>query len=303
MSESPAAGRKPWLAVVLSLCAAGLGHLYAGQVVKGLVLFLLSLLLPAFAVLVARQPASTAVLVELFLSVGLALGLYLYAVIDAYRVARGEREQYRLRDYNNGLVYALFILVGVLYPVGLACYIRAHVFEAFYIPSEDMAPTIVDGDHVLADKSAYLGSIPQRGDVIIFRVPQQPSLTWIKRVIGLPGDTVEIKEDQVFVNGKQLEHDRVPARSLFRLGSHLDGDVFTESASGRRYLVMIGKGGRPSTPKVTVPEGTCFVLGDHRNRSRDSREFGFISLADVLGRVQYIYYPAATWDRFGALRE
>ena len=80
-------------------------------------------------------------------------------------------------------------------------------------------------------------------------------------------------------------------------------EVYAESAAGRRYLIMLGKDKLPDFPKTTVPEGSCFALGDHRSRSRDSREFGPIPLADVLGRARYIYYPAASWDRFGALRE
>jgi hypothetical protein len=76
-----------------------------------------------------------------------------------------------------------------------------------------------------------------------------------------------------------------------------------ESNAGRRYRILIGKGESAEQAKTTVPEGTCYVLGDHRDRSNDSREFGPVPLGSILGSVAYIYYPAATWQRFGAVRD
>jgi signal peptidase I len=299
MTPSPNCAREPWLAAVLSLFAPGLGHLYTGRLVPGLVLFLLSLLFVPLVVLAALVDRSTVVLVVL-IAAGVALpGVYLYAVLGAYRSARRQREDYQPREYNRPSLYALFILVGSAYAVGGAWYVP-HVFEAFYIPTESMAPNILDGDHILVNKLAYQRRIPQRGDVIVFRVPRKPGLTWIKRVIGLPGDTVEVRANEVLVNGRKLERDRVPAGAV---PVPLQGEVFEESNAGRRYRILVGKEESADQAKTTVPEGTCYVLGDHRDRSSDSREFGPVPLASILGSVPYIYYPAATWERFGAVRE
>lgn len=299
MDTGRTAGRDPWLAVVLSLFAPGLGQIYCGEIVRGLALFLASLLFTPLVVLAALLPPATPVLVALLLAALAVLAAYLYAVAAAYRSARRLREHYEPREYNRPLVYVLFLLVGVLYPVGGAWYLR-HVFEAFYLPTESMAPTFLEGDHVLADKLAYRKAMPRRGDVVIFRVPSKPGQTWIKRVIGLPGDTVEVKNNEVILNGKRLDRDREPRGTA----GVPEGDVFVESNAGSRYHILIGKGKSLGFPKTTVPEGSFFMLGDHRDHSLDSRdpELGFVPLGAILGNVPYIYYPAGSWDRFGAVR-
>jgi signal peptidase I len=303
MNSDRTAGREPWLAVALSLFAPGVGQIYCGEIVRGLVLFLASLMFIPLVVLAALSPPATPVLVALLLTALFVLGAYFYAVLGAYRSACKLREHYEPREYNRPLVYVLFLLVGVLYSVGGA-WCLPQVFEAFYLPTESMAPTFLVGDHVLADKLSFRRVLPKRGDVVVFRVPRKPGTTWIKRVIGLPGDTVEVKDGEVFVNGKRLERDRVPASSFGGIAGIPEGQVFVESNAGSRYLILIGKEKNPDYTKTIVPEGGFFVLGDHRDRSLDSRdpELGFVPLGNILGNAPYIYYPAGSWDRFGAVR-
>src|SRR5438067_4081316 len=117
MRTPPSAGRNPFAAVVLSLLATGLGHVYCGRVATGLVLFLASLLFAPFAVAAALMPPSTAALGALLAATIAVLGVYVFAVIDAYRLARHSPVPYELKDYNRGTVYALFVLVGVTYPI------------------------------------------------------------------------------------------------------------------------------------------------------------------------------------------
>jgi signal peptidase I len=230
------------------------------------------------------------------------LGVIVFAAVDAYRVARRVRGPFEPREYNRGLVYALFILVGLTYPVGVVSYLRANVFEAFYVPTASEVPNILPGDRVLVNKVVLQRRFVRRGDVIVFRHPRQRQLTYIKRVVGLPGDTVQVRGGRVYVNGKKLERDRVPAASLAVPAEDLDGEVYYESNAGSRYRVMVGPAARPAGDFAAskVPEGSCFVLGDNRNRSQDSREFGFVPLGEVVGLVQYIYLPAGSWSRFGA---
>ncbi len=296
---NPASPREPWLAAVLSLFAPGLGQIYSGRPVPGLVLFLLSLLFVPLVVLAALLDRSTVVLVGLS-ATGVALVcVYLYAVVSAYRAARRQGDPFEPSEYNRPSLYALFILVGSAYAVGGVWYVP-HVFEAFYIPTGSMAPNFLDGDHILVNKLTYQNRLPRRGDVVVFRVPKKPGLTWIKRVIGLPGDTVELHDNEVTVNGRRLERDRVPAGTV---PAPLEGEVFEESNAGRRYRILVGKDKSPQQAKMVVPEGTCYVLGDHRDQSNDSREFGPVPLGSLVGSVPYIYYPAATWERFGAVRD
>jgi signal peptidase I len=291
------------LAVALSLFAPGVGQIYCGEIVRGLVLFLASLVFIPLVVVAALMPPATPVLVALLLSAVTVIVAYSYAVLAAYRSACKLREHYEPREYNRPLVYVLFLLVGLLYSVG-GVWCLPQIFEAFYLPTGSMAPTFLEGDHVLADKLSYRKVLPKRGDVVIFRVPHKPGLTWIKRIIGLPGDTVEVKEGEVFVNGKRLERDRVPASSFSGIASIPEGQVFVESNAGSRYLILIGKEKNPDFTKTIVPEGAFFVLGDHRDRSLDSRdsELGFVPLGNILGDAPYIYYPAGSWDRFGAVK-
>jgi signal peptidase I len=300
MSTPASAGRQPWLALVLSLFAPGLGHLYSGQIVKGLVLFCAVLLLPPLVVIASWLPPSTVVLVGLLLAVAAVLALDLYAAVDAYRAARRQRHDYQLRDYNRGIVYVLVFLVGLLYlPMAVAA-IRANVMEAFVLPSIDMAPSFLRGDHVLVLKQDAQARMPQRGEVVVFRNPSNPEQNWIKRVIALPGDSVAVKGTEVIVNGRALPRERVPLASLAAVRNQVEGEVFVESNGGRRYLIMFKEGGRGFEEKK-VSEGSLFVLGDHRDHSSDSRgpDFEFVPLGSVLGRVQYIYYPAESWSRFG----
>jgi signal peptidase I len=305
MSEAPAARRQPWVAVVLSCFCTGLGQIYCGRPGSGLTLFLTSLgVWPVALLLAAATPSGVAFTVCL-LALALVLGLYLYSVIDAFRLARRCTAPSGPADYDRGRVYALFILVGLSYPLGVVASVRSNVFEAFVLPTRSMAPTFLDGDHILVNKLTYQTRPVQRGDVVVFRAPSDRQQNWIKRVIGLPGDTVAVRGGEVIVNGKKLERDRVPLSSLDRIKDQLPGKVFQEVNSGRRYLVMLGAGDKAAEdyPEQKVPEGTLFVLGDNRDLSLDSRGFGFVPLGDVIGAVQYIYWPAVTWTRFGAVQE
>ena len=188
----------------LSLVSTGLGHVYCGRIVRGLVLFCASLL---FAPLRLRRPravpAATPVLVVLILAFAAMIGLYAFAAIDACRLARSSRESFTPRDYNHPIVYLLLGLVGLVYPPMAVTYLRGHAFEAFYIPTGSMAPTILDGDRILVNKVAPSSRTPERGDVVIFRVPNRRNQNWIKRVIGLPGDRVAVRGGEVFVNGEE----------------------------------------------------------------------------------------------------
>ena len=119
------------------------------------------------------------------------------------------------------------------------------------------------------------------------------------------GDEIVIKGRQIEVNGRKLEHDRVPTESVDQIRNQVEGEVYYESHAGRRYQVQFtGDPLDESTVdeiKVTVPDHSVFVLGDNRDRSRDSRHIGSIHVSDVIGDVDYIFFPAETWSRFGSL--
>jgi signal peptidase I len=297
--------RSPLIAVILSLTATGLGQIYCGRIVRGLVMFLSSLLFAPAIVVASLLPPATVVLVGMILALLAVLGVYVFAVVDAFHLARRGRDHFQAMDYNRPLVYALFILVGLTYPAGALYLIRSSVFEAFAIPSANEMPSLLPGDRFLVNKTTYQRRFIRRGDEVVFRASVEPGLNWVRRVIALPGDTVEVKDNEVFVNGRQLLREPAPRASLGAAAHVINGDLFEETNAGRRYRILFAADTKPvpDYPEAKVPDGMCFVLGDNRNYSRDSRTIGFVALGDVLGDVQYRYWPAATWTRFGVLAE
>jgi signal peptidase I len=177
--------------------------------------------------------------------------------------------------------YVEAIIVAVL----LALFVRTFVVQAFKIPSGSMLPTLQIGDHLLVNKFSYgvklpvMGTTlysrpgPARGDVVVFRFPRDRSLDYIKRVVAICGDSIEITDKQVFLNGKQVENTHAHFTSL---------DVMR--AAG---------GPRDNFGPVTVPDGKIFVMGDNRDNSYDSRFWGFVDLQDVRGKAMIIYW---SWD-------
>lgn len=181
--------------------------------------------------------------------------------------------------------YAEAAIIAVL----LALFIRTFLVQAFKIPSGSMEPTLLVGDHILVNKFLYGVKIPflnktlipisdpQRDDVIVFIYPVDTSKDFIKRVIGLPGDTIEISQKQITINGIPYE----------------DKHGVYRNAQG---------GGPPAVPlstmsPISVPEDHLFVMGDNRDHSYDSRFWGFVPLDAVKGKAFIIYWSWPHWKR------
>jgi signal peptidase I len=234
--------------------------------------------------------------------------VYLYAAIDAWRLADQIGPGYSLRDYNRARVYWLLIVVQLIYAIGLIAGVRGFVYEGFRIPTSSMSPTFLPGDRFLARKLLTRDHVPNRGDLIVYRNPMPTGGSrFVGRVVAVAGDHVKISGERLFINGDELERDRVPNESLRFLGEQANGRVAFEENSGRRYLVAYrdSKDGDRAQSDFddTIPERHVFVLGDNRDRANDSRHFGSIHLADIVGYVEYIYWPSATWSRFGVAND
>ena len=169
-----------------------------------------------------------------------------------------------------------------------------------------MNPTILSGDRILSRKLLPSHHFPERGDLVVYRNPTpKGGSRFIGRVIAVAGDKIKTSDESLFINGKELERDRVPDDGLELLGEQRSGQVAYEENSGHRYLVTYDDSvdNAPSDVEATVPQRHVYVLGDNRDRSRDSREFGSIHVGDVDGYVDYIYWPAESWLRFGVVNE
>jgi signal peptidase I len=174
---------------------------------------------------------------------------------------------------------------AIFIAVIIALFIRTFVVQAFKIPSGSMKPTLQIGDHILVNKCIYGVKIPylntlllpvkkpQHGDIVVFKYPLDPKKDFIKRVIGLPGDVVEIREKTIYVNGQRLNHD---------VGVFSDPHIIAGNIRPRDNL-----------GPISVPKDALFVMGDNRDESFDSRFWGFVPLRDVNGKAFIIYW---SWD-------
>jgi signal peptidase I len=301
MTEANSIRRKPSTAVILSMLCPGLGHIYCGRFTLGLALHLVVLLPVPFAIAAAFLPNHDASLMAFVLVCLFGLAVYFYAIVDSCRLAGRIAENYALKDYNCGIVYFLFIVASFIHAPAVAMHIRANVLEAYLCPSSSMSPTLQSGDRFLVNKLLQR-QLPQRGDAVVFLSPSNREQRWVKRVIALPGDTVSMQGDDVYVNGKKLEQQQAPMSDQ-AVDDGSAGAVVYETNGDTTYRILRSadapKAGDYAEAKV--PPGHCFVLGDNRGHSEDSRRVGFISLGDILGKAQFIYWPAKRWSRFGTI--
>lgn len=176
-------------------------------------------------------------------------------------------------------------LKSIVIALVLALFIRTFLVQAYKIPSGSMIPTLLIGDYLLVSKVSYgirnpfkddflyKWDIPKRQEIVVFTYPVDPKLDFIKRVIGLPGDTVEIRNKKVFVNGEPLDEPYV---------QFTDKDIYPMELSPR-----------DNYGPVKVPPGHLFVLGDNRDQSYDSRFWGFVPIHSLKGKALIIYF---SWD-------
>ena len=177
---------------------------------------------------------------------------------------------------------------SILVAVVLALFVRTFVFQAFKIPTGSMKPNLLVGDHLIVNKFIFAPAVfglerallpmrpIERGDIIVFKFPEEPERDFIKRVIGLPGDTLELRNQTVLINGQALTEPY----------AHY---LFPPAAEGQ----MEGDLRRKYGP-VTVPAGHFFMMGDNRDDSQDSRFWGFLPETYVKGRALFIYWSFDT---------
>ncbi|MBD0415841.1 signal peptidase I [Oryzicola mucosus] len=223
---------------------------------------------------------------------------------------------------SGGLGETVSVIVQALL---LALVIRTLLFQPFSIPSGSMRPTLLEGDYLFVTKWAYgyshyslpfspnlfsgriFGSDPARGDVAVFKYPPDPSLDYIKRVIGLPGDRVQMREGVLYINGEAVKREKVgEINNPDVTEERRPVDVYRETLpNGVSYdtLDLSPNGSYDNTREFVVPEGNFFMMGDNRDNSSDSRVFGFVPAENLVGRANIIFFsiadkssPLAIWN-------
>lgn len=199
------------------------------------------------------------------------------------------QQKSKFREYVEAIILAVVI----------AFFVRTFIIQAYKIPSGSMKPTLLVGDHLLVTKFNYgvklpllrsmlipLGK-PKRGDIVVFIYPEDRSKDFIKRMVGLPGDTIEIRDKKVFINN-------LPWNDSY--GRHVDSLIIPRAVQPRDNF-----------GPVTVPADSYFVMGDNRDESYDSRFWGFVKQQDILGKALIIYWSwnseesGVRWSRIGKI--
>lgn len=211
------------------------------------------------------------------------------------------------RDYPHDSEPLLVEYAHSFFPVILiVLLLRSFLVEPFRIPSGSMMPTLLVGDFILVNKFTYgirlpvlnqkvieLGE-PQRGDIVVFRYPRQPEIDYIKRVIGLPGDRVAYFNKRLHINGVAVSESSLGRYQGVGQGASMTGaERFDEDLLGVKHAILNSPGVPTVENEFIVPQGHYFVMGDNRDNSNDSRYWGFVPEANLVGKAFFIWM---NWD-------
>jgi signal peptidase I len=275
---------RPWLAGLLQIVTPGLGNLYSGRPLHGLVLHVAVqgiVLFLALALLWLPWP------VNFLIPVAAAIVVTVFVIFDGFRCARAARPGFSLARCNRWHVYILVVavLAIVVAPeqVLVGSPTRAYVMQTFSTATTSMEPTVLLGDHVVVNKGAYAFSEPKRGDIILYRAMERPQTIFMKRIVGMPGETIEMRNREVFVSGKKIDEPYVQSLRPSKDGT-FNGD---------------------SMAPTVIPADAYFLLGDNRDNSLDSRFMGPVQRRQFLGKAKTIYFSSdpethkPRWNRIG----
>ena len=221
--------------------------------------------------------------------------------------------------------------VSLFYAILAALIIRSFFYEPFSIPSGSMYPNLKVGDYLFVSKFSYgfskhslpfsvpiipkriFSSEPKRGEIVVFKTPEDNKTDYIKRVVGLPGDSIELKDSFLYINGKKIDTEKLSVEKyksfdVFRIRETLPNQNYYEIYEFKESFMGLNTN---DFRKMTIPEDNFFVLGDNRDNSQDSRFIGFIPRENLVGRAELVFVSFDTdigsflkfWTWYPALRK
>ena len=208
-------------------------------------------------------------------------------ILTPKEIKQKKREERRAA--NPGLYTFIDWVIVIVIALAVALFINFFVIVNSTVPTGSMETTIMSGSRMIGFRVAYLFSEPQRGDIIVFKYPDDPSEYFVKRIIGLPGETVELIDGVVYIDGEPLEEDYINENYWIEWNNNSDDPQWVE-AQGFRY----------NAGPYTVPEDSYFMMGDNRGNSSDSRKWTntFVSKDAIVGKAWLCYWP---FSEFGIL--
>ena len=277
--------RRPWLAMLLSLLAPGLGQFYCGRPKRGV----------AFAGVFVGMATAVITLLPIVDDlrwdfIWLLGGVFfcLFAAIDSWRLAKGT-PQIVLQPYNRWYVYLFGVAVSsVLTSLSNATLDRRG--ESFYSASTSMEPGLQEGERWMARMIGPSDHPPERGSIVVFEHPGKPGVSYVKRLVALPGETVQLVDGLVMIDGVAVQ------RTIIE---QMDGDSvryreFLPNGYSYDVLEMPGVQSADNTGVLIVPDDSVFVLGDNRDRSQDSRfdSIGSVPIDNLKGVAQFVFWSS-----------
>lgn len=267
--------RVPVVAALLSIVTPGLGQVYNGQLLKGIVFYSIALLILPLMAVTGLQYQFYGLLALL----GFGIAYYLFIAGEALFSAVKKKEII-LKSYNRWYYYLLYVILafGIGTITENISKTESLGIKAYEIPTGTMMPTLLSGDHIIVDLKHYKNNIPPKGDIIVFKYPENPSRDFIKRIVATENDVIESKDKIIYINGKAVIEDYI---------QHVDNEVRPK-----------GNDPRDNFEPFTVPRDKVFVMGDNRDQSYDSRYWGYVDKNQIRGKALYIYWSKQT-NRIG----
>jgi len=266
--------RKPIIAALLSSVTPGLGQVYNGQMIKGIIFFCATNLLIVLLSFTGLQFSFYGLAAIIMIT----LLFWLFIVLEAW-FAAAKIKEIRLKSYNKWYIYLLIALLTFGIDFISTDFLVKDVLgiRGYRIQSGSMQPTLREGDYVMVNIKHHGSKKLQRGDLVVYKFPEDPTKEFLGRVIGLEGEKLEIRNKWVYVNNSPLQED---------YKTHEDSRIFAKKDFPDTDSI------RDNYGPVIVPWGSCFVLGDNRDKSYDSRYWGFLPLKSITGKASYLYLSA-----------